>query len=747
MPAAIKITAFTGEQPRIIARLLPPTGAQSAINARLDDGSLTPYRDSTFVANVPGSNPIGSNLRSVGVNIGDAVSGGGLAAAFDNNTSQALAASANKASATSVYVGKDFSTFPRRIARAVVYGSNDQGYVSGANPNITITLYGKNGAAPASATDGTVLGSIGPFADTANESGNPRTIDVSNTYLDTYWDYVWATIAQSGAAATMAVAEVQIFEGIRPPGTIYLHGEEWLAFPGKVDAAPGPVAADRLYYTGDGKPKIRIDASNTFLLKVPAPAAAPTASVSGSGTGDVSTRIYCYTFVTAYGEESEPSPASNAVSWQSGQTVTLSGIQGDPGGRNIVSQRFYRSQTGQVGTDFYFIAERSVSNADFVDTVAPTAIGEVLPSRFWNPPPDDLTGLIALPNGIMAAFVGKQLYFSEPYRPHAWPEIYILTVDYPIVALGALGTTLIVLTEGYPYRVTGTTPSAMVMEKIEQMLPCVNASGVVDLGHSIAWPSTDGLAVYRGDGSFGLASANLFSPREWQRLNPGTMKAGRINGRWIGSYDAVNEQGQPISGSLIIDLSGASFLIRSDTKARAWFHDIASGFLYFLDPVVNEVRQFDSPTGDTKQYYWKSKQFVLPKPDNMGCILIDTGGSLTPEQIAARQALIAQIQAQNQALFANPIGGDLAGEAIDATTLAGDLLIPAPPLLGTGLTVGVYGDGALIATVGITDRQVRLPSGKLARNWEIDAFGDLRIDQITLARTSDDLKQAAGGPA
>src|SRR5690606_18334280 len=107
------------------------------------------------------------------------------------------------------------------------------------------------------------------------------------------------------------------------------------------------------------------------------------------------------------------------------------------------------------------------------------------PSRHWTAPPDALSGLTAMPNGMMAAFVGKDLYFCEPFRPHAWPEIYVLTTDFPIVALGALGTTLWVLTEGYPYRVSGTTPGSMVMDKVEANLPCVNARAVVDLGHAI----------------------------------------------------------------------------------------------------------------------------------------------------------------------------------------------------------------------------------------------------------------------
>ncbi|MDP9871585.1 hypothetical protein J2S88_001305 [Agrobacterium tumefaciens] len=45
MPA-INISAFIGERPLILPRLLPETAAQEAVNARLDDGGLTPLRKS-----------------------------------------------------------------------------------------------------------------------------------------------------------------------------------------------------------------------------------------------------------------------------------------------------------------------------------------------------------------------------------------------------------------------------------------------------------------------------------------------------------------------------------------------------------------------------------------------------------------------------------------------------------------------------------------------------------------------------
>src|SRR5690606_18060361 len=56
-------------------------------------------------------------------------------------------------------------------------------------------------------------------------------------------------------------------------GTIYKHGSEWLGWEGLVNAAPGPVAQDRLYYTGDGVPKMRV-AGDVYPLAVDRPSAA-----------------------------------------------------------------------------------------------------------------------------------------------------------------------------------------------------------------------------------------------------------------------------------------------------------------------------------------------------------------------------------------------------------------------------------------------------------------------------------------
>lgn len=62
---------------------------------------------------------------------------------------------------------------------------------------------------------------------------------------------------------------IQTFADVPVGGyqTIYRNGEEWLAWEGLVHAAPGPVADDRLYFTGDGVPQMRVDSTDYALAE------------------------------------------------------------------------------------------------------------------------------------------------------------------------------------------------------------------------------------------------------------------------------------------------------------------------------------------------------------------------------------------------------------------------------------------------------------------------------------------------
>ena len=399
-----------------------------------------------------------------------------------------------------------------------------------------------------------------------------------------------------------------------------------------------------------------------------------------------STILYSYTWVTEFDEESEPAELSDDLLWSPGNKVKLTGFTAAPSSRGIDRIRIYRSQTSALGeTNLYFITEIALADlgSSWIDDPDENEIQEVCPSVDYNPPPDGLRGLIALPNGMMAAFKGRDLYFSEPWIPHAWPEKYILSTNVDIVGLGAFGSSIAVLTEGTPYVVQGTDPSSMTMERLEVDLPCTSYRAIVDLGYLVAYPSHDGLVTISSSGAQ-LVSQGLFTREQWQALRPDNMLASRHAGRYaLSYYSGSSETARDV---LFIDLSNSQqpFVIRGSADMRSMFYEAASGILFYLTPNTDGtaylLMEFDCLTNPRLSQTWKSKQFVLPAHVNFGALLIE----------------------------AEPTGSETA-------------------------TVKVYADGVLKATIARLNEPARLPSGFLARQWELEVTGTAPVTGLTLA--------------
>lgn len=520
--------------------------------------------------------------------------------------------------------------------------------------------------------------------------------------------------------------------------TLYRHGTDWLWWSTVVNAVPGPVAADRLYYTGDGKPKMRVG-SAVYDLAVPR----PTGALAGTRTGTLdpntqATRLYVYTFVTDFGEESEPCPVSNEVLASPGNTVTLSGFAAAPAGRAISKQRIYRSQTGTSGgTNLYFLAERAASTANYVDTSSVQDFSEALPSLNWNPPPDDLAGLTGMPNGMMVAFKGKDLYFCEPFRPHAWPESYVLTMDYDIVGLGVYDTTVVVATKGYLYFVGGTAPETMVQQKSELNMPCLNPQGMVDLGYAVAYPSHDGLVVVQG-GSANVMTANLFTRDQWLKMEPDAMVCGQFYGRFFGAYAYTDTDGAEQKGMIILDLTGSQpFIIRSQHQPDAMFYEVTSGSLFMV--LGTTVYEWDSKNAIADIYTWRSKRFTLPAPTTFGVIKCDLDGREDVDALAAYETAKEDAAAANASLFAAAsLLGELNAAPLNTYALDGDILEPVPP--GPQVAVNVYADGELLASIAATGEMQRIKGGRLARDWEVEITGNVAVQEVTMAGTAQELR-------
>lgn len=398
------------------------------------------------------------------------------------------------------------------------------------------------------------------------------------------------------------------------------------------------------------------------------------------------TLVYSYTYVSQFDEESAPAPLSNQILWSPGQGIRLSGLAASSQTPRINRKRIYRSQTSATGaTDLYLIGEIDNNTGIFDDVPDTTPLQEPIPSLDYDMPPDDLSGLVTMPNGIMAAFVGRTLYFCEPYRPHAWPQKYTLKTDFSIVGLATAGATLVVMTKGCPYIVQGTHPDNMRMERIEVNYPCNAKRSIVDLGYSVAYSTSEGLVQVDQSGAR-LVTRGLFTQRQWNDLAPSTFICSQHQGRYIISHDDV---GTPVKRRCtVIDMTGEMpFVIRTSWRPRCFFFEIGTGRLFFHNS--GNVYEFDSQYGPYEQMRWRSQPFLMPSAINLGAILLNV------DKVAKSHRVICHL----------------------------------------------YADGRKVSSTPEINKIARLPSGYRAVTFEVEIVGNAQVTGIHLARTIDEMLQ------
>lgn len=264
------------------------------------------------------------------------------------------------------------------------------------------------------------------------------------------------------------------------------------------------------------------------------PATAPAASATGGIqiwgdfiTSDiVESRSYVYTWVSRYGEEGPPSPPALLDGWSNGVwTVGLWTPPPDDLGvlRDLTNINIYRTVTSVGGTAvFFFVATVPIGTVSYTDTNpgSTVALNDQLPSTNWFPPPANLQGLVALQNGMVAGFIGTEVWISDPYRPHAWPPVNVLTVDYPIVGLGVTNGALVACTNATAYVISGNAPDQMTQQKCSLPNPCLSRGSIIGNDQSVTYMSPNGLIQVTAAG-VATNTTDLWITREkWQQLTP-----------------------------------------------------------------------------------------------------------------------------------------------------------------------------------------------------------------------------------
>lgn len=330
----------------------------------------------------------------------------------------------------------------------------------------------------------------------------------------------------------------------------------------------------------------------------------------GTEDAEVSTVFYVYTYVNDWGWESAPSPVSATIEKKSDATATIGSFANIPAGHSATIIRIYRTQAGTGGgADFFFLREIAYGTASTTDDNR--ELGEVCPTVTWLTPPDNLSNLTPLWNGMLAGISGNGVRFCEAYTPYAWPIAYdAVPPDGKPVALGVFGQNLLVLTTGRPLLVAGSGPDAMDQQPLEVPQACIAPKSVVSMGFGVAWASNDGLMFF-GSGGAKLLTAGVMTRDDWQALNPATIVGRMYEGLYMGSY----EQGGSRKGFLI-DPSNPQGVFFLDIGYPAMHFDELQDQLYVLDGT--SVKRWDA--GSPMICTAKSKVFRQTQPTTFGCV-------------------------------------------------------------------------------------------------------------------------------
>jgi hypothetical protein len=434
--------------------------------------------------------------------------------------------------------------------------------------------------------------------------------------------------------------------------------------------------------------------------------------------GMIGARSYVLTHTSDFGEESQPTPAVS-IDTTYMHKVRLSGLfrsQGPLYSHYYVPIRAFNLYRTTIGTDGAYVYRKvdidPVSIAyglnqpiapgfgvfphsvfvaypgnftyqhgwEFVDDVPDDDLGQItLDTIDWDmPPTTECRGLTAGWNGMLFAHWENTLIPFEPYRPHAAPAKYRIAFPHKINATVVDGNSLIVLTTGPAYMVTGAHPGQLNYEVLQHTQSSKEADlingvrppsrGVVRTPFGIAYASDEGISLEAGGRSVNMTDKH-YDKISWQnefRANFGKLRLGYSNEKVVMFMkDAPNER------AIMISNETGQLSALSGYAVRNVFSLAGSDGLFVVTGTAlgqSSLYRFEDNVAGRVSCYWRSKKFVFAKPGTMGVMQI-------------------------------------AGEGV--------------------VTAAIYADGAYVASVNFTlstnlPQQARLPTGVRATEWEIE---------------------------
>lgn len=357
---------------------------------------------------------------------------------------------------------------------------------------------------------------------------------------------------------------------------------------------------------------------------------------------------YVYRFLNDLGEPSAPSLPSETIVRPDGGSATVTMPTAIPSGIDpaygITTKQIYRAVTGATGSVYVYVDQVPLAQATYSDVFDDAAIAgnEVLNSQDWDLPPDDLEGIIALPNGIMAGFRRNQLCFSAQDYPHAWPVGNRINTDTDIVAIANVDTTVMVGTKSFFYTASGTTPESYTMSKPGAAQACVSKQSMGNLLAAsmyggvlggVVFASPNGLMIATSATQVHNLTASLFTRNQWQALRPENIRGVVHDDIYFLFFDPAYAPNDAPAGYAIDSKPDGFGVMALGFHAQAVYADPLTDNLYLVPDFVDEpwamylpiassapnpdgktIFQFDGDDANRMVYRYRGKLNLLPYP-------------------------------------------------------------------------------------------------------------------------------------
>ena len=786
---AVKIQKFLGEAPKISPELLPDGAAQVAYNTKLYSGDLIPYQEPVVVADANRTGTIKTLYA-----LRDIAAGTLKWLTWATDVDIAVASSTEDDEQRFYYTGDGapkVSNYALATATGAPYPNTYYNLglplptttptTSAASFTVTNTAsYARDSGNTATITTGTAhslstgnVVTVRDFTTTVGETFNSTNVQVTVTGTTTfqYFNSGDAVSTASDTAGRVDLAgntqiRTYVYTWITPWGEesiASLPSDELYIKEGQVITVTGlPTATPTASYFVRGLRLYRtlVSASGTEYYKL-SDLWFPINTTKVARSGNVSTVTFAEPHNFIADDRFKVSGCTTTSFNITGGTVKA--VVDD----YTITYDQTAADTGETadtaGTLYHDVAEEITDPArywgdgsyTYTDDFLYTNLLGLLSSDYYDEPSSSMKGLRVAHNNILVGFFDNQLCFSEPGNPHAWPVKYRLTFDSNIVSIEPVSGYIVILTEAYPYAVSGNDPATMVVARIDMLYPCLSKRSVVNMGYGVVYATHGGLAVYSLSKGLSLITKMVHDWDTWnENLTPSTLVGHFYKDKYFGSYNG---------NSLIFEQdekTGGFFSIVQTTFTAAWTDQITNK-MYYITDTTGDIYEWDDMTQPLTPMEWKSKVVVTKKYMNIGAARVIADYDTPQSEIDAINAYNVAAKAYNILRWAEaaqlgtlngPTDYMVSGARVENSgaingcmVVNGDCITREQKVHANYLciTFKLWVDKVLVFQGNVcSDKIFRLPAGYRSDTFEVSVSGAARVRAIHLGETPYGLREA-----